>query len=247
MNLKPPSRLQQTGTDEPQKPLRRSVFFASIGITVLCTAVLLGLSVANVPTDVFGQWPRVLILLVLVIAVVASLAITKVIPWGARSSREWLQPQVLGALVGLFINASGLTVGFTAVFNPPGATEKTQQEILAALRAAGVVGGEVSLVERRIVGVWGEPGCAVTYQMQWNKRLLTVASKRSVPGQSPLFMQLKALPDVDNRLVAVVMEPLDERGNQHEFLFESHGDREYLTWMVKQQVALKLDRCREAE
>lgn len=220
------------------------MFFVSIGVTLACALIFIVLALRGVPTDEFGYAPHVLILLVVAIFVTASLAITKIIPWGSRSLRDWQRPQVLGSFVGLIMGAVGLAAGLTPLFNPPAATEKTLAEVRDDLKNAGITKGNASLVERHIAGLWGEPGCQVSYDFALDNGLLTVASRRSVSGQSPLNLELKAEPGAGARLVASVLLPLQERGDQHEFLYEQAGARDFLTWVIrKREISLKLDRC----
>ncbi len=240
-----PKRDNQTHVPEGhQKPIGRPLFFACISVTVICTVVIIILSLNNVPTEPFGHAPRVLILLMLAIVVTASLAVTKIIPWRSLSFLEWQQPQVLGSFVGLIFGSLGLVVGLATVFNPPGATEKTVEEIRDALEKGGIAKGQSSLVEKNIAGVWGEPGCQVTYQIRLDLGLLKIDSQKSALGQRPLVMELAAESGQARRLVASVIEPVGERGDQHEFVYERHGTREFLTWIIKKrEISLKLDRC----
>lgn len=230
----------------PQRPLSRPLFIASITITLACAGTLLVLALRGVSTEEFGYAPHLLILLLVAVFVTASLAITEIIPWHSRSLRDWSRPKVLGSFVGLIFGALGLAAGLTPIFSPPAATEKTVAEVRQRLEDAGVTRGEASLVERHIGGSWGEPGCQVTYGLALDQGLLTIVSRKSVTGQSPLKMELQAEPGTGSRLVASVVAPLPERGDQHEFLYERAGAREFLTWVIKKrEISLKLDRCEE--
>lgn len=231
-------------SQRPQKPLSKRLFFISIGITLVCTVVLITLALRGVSTDEFGYVPHLLILLAVAIFVVASLAITEIIPWGSRSLRDWQRPKVLGSFVGLIMGALGLAAGLAPIFNPPAATEKTVNAVRQQLEDAGVTRGRSSLVEQHISGNWGEPGCQVTYRVSLAEGLLTVASHKSVAGQSSLNMELQAESGRGSRLVGSVLLPLESRGDQHEFLYERAGAREFLTWVIKKrEISLKLDRC----
>lgn len=239
------SRERQPGSiQRPQKPLSKPLFFGSLVVTLSCALTLIGLALRGVPTEEFGYAPHVLILLVIAVFVVASLAITEIIPWGSGSLRDWQRPKVLGSFVGLIMGALGLAVGLTSVFNPPAATEKTLTDVRQRLEDAGITRGESSMVERHINGTWGEPGCLVTYELALSKGGLTIASVKSVPGQSPLSMEMAAEPGAGARLIASVVMPLRERGDAHEFVYERAGGHEFLTWVIKKrEISLKLDRC----
>ena len=240
----PPTRTIRS-IDRPQKPLSKLLFYASIAVTLACTAAFITLALRGVPTEDFGYAPHLLILLVLAIFVVASLAITEIIPWRSRNLRDWQRPKVLGSFVGLTLGALGLVAGLTPIFNPPAATEKTVQQISSQLQEAGVTRGATSLVERHINGIWGEPDCKVTYAVALDKGLLIIESRQSLAGQTPLKMELQAEPGIGSRLVTSVVWPRNERGEQHEFLYQQSGAREFLTWVIKKrEISLQLDRCR---
>lgn len=242
--MKPLSDRKNLPIAAPRRPLSKTLFFASLAITVACAGTFLLLALHGVPREDFGYAPHFLILLAVALFVIASLAITEIIPWQSRSLRDWSRPKVLGSFVALVMGALGLAAGLTPMFNPPAATEKTVQEVRRRLEDAGVTRGEASLVERHIGGNWGEPGCQVTYSLALDNRLLTIVSRTSVTGQSSLKMELQAEPGTGSRLVASVVQPLRERGDQHEFRYERAGGREFLTWIIKKrEISLKLDRC----
>jgi hypothetical protein len=242
MNL-PVSR-KQPSVSRPQKPVSKLLFFGSLGITFVCVLTLFGLALRGVPTTEGGYGPHLLIVLAFSIFVTASLAITEIIPWGSRSLRDWQRPKVLGSFVGLIMGGLGLAVGLKPLFDPPAATEKTVEEVRKRLEEAGVGSGKAALIEQHINGIWGEPGCQVTYGIGLDKGLLTIESQRSVAGQSPLRLELQAEPGRSHRLVASVALPLQYRGDQHEFLYERAGTRDFLIWVIKKrESSLKLDRC----
>lgn len=219
-------------------------FFGSLSVTLVCAITLIVLALQGVSTADFGYWPHLLILLAVAIFITASLAITEVIPWSSRSFKDWQQPKVLGSFVGLIMGAVGLAAGLVQIFEPPRATEQTVADIRDKLTESGVMRGQGSLVEQHIRGAWGEPGCQVTYDVALANGELTIASAKSVSGQNPFHMQLKAEPGTGSRLVASVWQPLQQRGEQHVFVLEKAGSIESLTWtMQKRETPLRLDRC----
>lgn len=242
--MKPGPIRTRTEAERPQRPVSRTLFLAAVGITLAASLALLVQGLRGVPTDEFGYAPHLLIALVVAISIVASLAVTSIIPWHSRSLRDWARPKVLGSFVALIMGSLALAAGLVPLFNPPAATEKTVLDIRRQLQDAGIAGGDASLIERAIAGRWGEPGCAVTYDIQKNKAHLSIASHRSVAGQSPLQLELQAEPGQGARMVASVIQPLDQRGEQHEFVYERAGTHEFLTWARKRhEISLKLDRC----
>jgi len=227
------------------------MFWVSLGLTGVCAGTYIWLIVSSVPTDRFGWWPRVLLLVTLAVSVLASLAVTQVIPWGSRSWRDWRRPKVLGAFVGLIVGLVGVASSVSNVFAPPAATQDDVQAATTAvqrvderLQTAGVTEGPSSAIERALPGTWGEPGCTVTYRFALAPGLLTIESVRSVPGQVPLKLELQPEPGRVARLVATTVTPLAERGEQHEFVLDAASSGRFLNWSVrKREVVLRLDRC----
>lgn len=229
---------RKTIPNKTQTPLSNALFFASVGVTLACVSVVIWFTIGKVPTTEFGYWPRFLIAVILVISVTASLAITEIIPWRSRSFRDWRRPKVLASFLGLIMGAMVLANGLSLVFAPPPAKQETLEEVL------DIIKGSDSLIERHIAGVWGEPGCAVTYTVALDNGLLMVESLKSIDGLAALKLKLKAEPGIGVRLVAGVLLPLEQRGDQHEFVYEAAGALEFLTWAIKKrEILLKLDRC----
>ncbi len=258
--MKPPPNRQAPPPGRPQKPLSQPLFYGSVTVTLVSAATLMGLALQGISTEEFGYGPHLLILLVVAIFIVASLAITEIIPWRSQSLRDWQRPKVLGSFIGLIMGALGLAAGLTPIFSPKQATEQsvlelqrdTQatgqavNEVQQRLEEAGVTRGTQSLVERHINGIWGEPGCQVTYELALDRGLLTIASRQSVAGQPPLKMELQAEPGTGARLVTSVVSPPPQRGDAHEFVYQQAGTREFLTWVIKRrEISLQLDRCRQ--
>lgn len=232
-------------------PVSLTIFWGSVAATAVCSSVVLWTILGNVSDDAVGKLPRILIILLLGIFITASLATTEIFPWHSRRFREWQRPKVLGSVVLLLLGSVAFIAGVAAVFAPPNATEatasktlKTVAQVQEHLIEAGITRGKNSLVEQHIDGLWGEPGCQVTYAVVLNNGLLTIASDNSVKGQNPFRIELETEPGRADRLVASVVMPLDERGDQHEFTYQVVGAREFLSWVIKKrEVSLKLDRC----
>lgn len=242
--MKPGSTVKRIPTERAQRPVSRLKFVLAVGITLATSLALLVQGLRGVPTEEFGYFPHLLIVLVVAISVVASLAVTSIIPWHSRSLREWARPKVLGSFIALIMGSLALAAGLVPLFNPPAATEKTVSDINRRLEEAGVAAGEGSLIERAIAGRWGEPGCAVTYDIRQTQGHLSITSHRSVAGQRPLHLELQTEPGRGSRLVASVIHPLDQRGEQHEFVYERAGPQAFLTWARKKhEISLKLDHC----
>ena len=231
-------------TNRPQKPLNKFYFVSSLCVSLTCAVTLLVLALRGVSVEDFGYFPHLLVLLAVAIFLIASLAITDIIPWHSENLRDWSRPKVLGSFIALIMGSLGLAAGLTPIFNSPAATAKSLADVSKRLEEAGITRGDDSQIEKYIYGSWGEPGCHVTYHIALDKGLLTVVSRKSVDGQVPLKIELQAERGGANRMVASVIDPLKERGEQHEFLYEQAGTHEFLTWIIKRrEISLRLDRC----
>jgi hypothetical protein len=225
-----------------------------MALTGLCLALVTWIVIGNVPVRTFGILPRVLVIVLLITFAAASLATTEVIPWGSRSWTEWRRPKVLGTVVYLLLGAAGFIAGVANIFNPPVADQATQitirnqvakigddTDVLVASQGniAEAVGiGRSSLIRENIVGIWGEAGCAVTYQFTLTDRALRMTSRRSVPGMSAYEAEYTINAEGDrpggNGDRISVMETREERGwspgYNVTFTYRSNGRSKTLFW-----------------
>lgn len=195
---------------------------------------------SSISTDSWGYVPHIAISLGVVIFAIASLAATEILPPHPFSWRELSRPKTLGAVVLLLMGTLPFAGALVTIFVDP---VTTLRPILVEL---GLVRGAGAVVEKNIRGIWGEPGCAVTYTIILKDGLLTIRSLKSVAGQDPMNIKMEAERGFGNRLVAVVREPLENRGEQHRFIYSEigGGSREQLTWeIVKRGMPNILDRC----
>jgi len=258
-------------TRRRQRPVGPAFFWASMALTGVCIAAIVWLVIGNVPMRDFGLWPRVLVVALLALFVIASLATTEVIPWSSRSWAEWRRPRVLGTIVYLMLGAAGFVAGIANVFDPPLADRATQvairdevgeigkdTDVLVAGQGdiADAVGvGRTSLVRRNIGGVWGEAGCGVTYRFRLDDRSLVMSSLRDEPGMAPFREEYTILADADRAGPGgerLSIMDTTEVGGAHDgqsvtFTYGGNGSSAWLEWKHRSQGinAQRLVRCEQ--
>ncbi len=246
-------------TEAKGKRVGSVVFTISIALTAICVAVIVwmmvgGVDMAKLGDWPFPHWPRVFVVVLLAIFLIASLATTEVIPWRSRSWEEWRKPNVLGTLVYMILGGVGFVVGINGIFNPPAAEQATLLETRANTeRIAEAVGaGKDSLIRQKIDGVWGRPGCETTYRFALEGQAVKVTSLKSPPGAKPYNPEYSVT--VDRDLIASG----GERGSVIEanetvgfwpgfgvtFRYSTDGSSERLVWDHKQMSTLPLELVR---
>jgi hypothetical protein len=232
-------------TELREKPVRATVFWASMAVTVVCVVAVGWMVISHVPTDELGMWPRALIVVLFVISAISSLAITEVIPWRSGSWAEWRKPKALGAVAGLMIGAAGLIATVGPLFNAPAAEQKTQVEIRNTVQGTDKKIDELTLMLRaqfpddppildQISGHWGdlEPACEVVWDIRIVKRgekAAIVAKTLKTPGSVKSYDFVGEIIRADsNSLYVGGVEPKTARGSSSRFDLNPATQR--LTW-----------------
>jgi uncharacterized integral membrane protein len=252
-----------------QKPVKPLLFWASSGLTLVCSVVLVWLFLRNVSDAEFGIWPRILIAVLLVIFIAASLATTEIIPWTSRSWADWRRPKVLGMVIYMVLGGVAFAAGLANIFNPPAAEQKTlletKRDVGAVKKDTGqlvegqrdiaeAVGvGAPSLIRQKIAGVWGRPGCAVTYRFTLTDRALKVRSVKSAAGMEPYNPEYSVIGERNNTAPngerSSIMETTETVGFWPgfgvQFQYYTDGSNERLVWDHKKMATmpLELGRC----
>lgn len=237
-------------TADAPRPVGWWLFWASLLLSGLCGATVVWMVIANLPTGVLGIGPRVVVVALLAIFVCASLATTEIIPWGSRSWVHWRSPKVLGAVIYLVLGAAAFVAGVATIFNPPAAEQKT---LVATQRAVIATGQKVDAITTMLKppasphlmnGVWGEPGCAVTFNLALKGDALIMTTK-TLPAGYPAWRSVATITTrTTNEIQTVVDEPLADRGQAAVFTYRGNGVTEHLIWRpIHSQVSTTLDRC----
>jgi len=202
-------------------------------LTGICVTIIVWVVVKNVPIANFGVLPRVLVVVLLVLFVIASFATTEVIPWHSRSWIEWRRPKVLGHIVYLLLGAAGFIGGVANIFGEPLASRK---DVQALSDKFGI--GRASLVREHIGGLWGRPGCKVTYRATLRYPVLSFVSEKDPPGVDHFVGEYTITGDQD-RVAAggepeSVMETREVKGVSPgysvAFIYRTNGRSETLFW-----------------
>jgi hypothetical protein len=193
-----------------QRPVRTRLFLFGMTVVLLCVTTILWMTFANISRERLGIWPWIFLSGLLALFFIASLAWEQVIPPLNRTSvKEWRKPKVFGGIVYLFLAATGFIVGVANIFDPPASRadlidvgNSIKEDTGAILVRQGDIGnalgvGRVSLIRRNIDGIWGEPGCAVTYRLALNDRSLVMTSLRDEPGMAPFREEYTISSDAD--------------------------------------------------
>jgi hypothetical protein len=231
-----------------QRPMRRAVFLGSIIALVLVLIVTVAVVVNTALQGSIGPGGLFALLMFGGVALVASLATTEVIPWGARTLDHWLQPKVLGALGMAMIIATG------ALFSLLPLLQTRTAPVVIEQRAAEAP--QPSLIVQHIAGRWGRDGCARVYAIALNQGSLTIEfAGDSAAGMPPRDFEFSRKGDSDAARIGGVqrstMVTEEVRGffpgYAAEFTLETNGNRasDRLIWEHRGMFAapLRLERC----
>lgn len=216
-----------------------------------------------------------LLLLLFAGAIIFTLMQQEVIPWGQKPIPHWLQPKVLGSIAAAIILAMGAVFSALPLLEKKGGVEAALSEVNQRLGRIETkvddVGdttkaierdteeikdrlgiGEQSLIRRNVVGLWGEPGCGVTYRFELRQNALLIASQDRAPGVDAMDWEYTVDEGRDIAAAGLrrsVFEGREIKGfhpNQsYEFLLEDNGSTQTMLWrnLGEDQNPLKLGRC----
>jgi hypothetical protein len=195
-----------------------------------------------------GPWIALALFAVGVIASLAALFATQGAPLGAKRWATWLQPRPIAFLFAAIFVGFGAMTDALALFEPrpavesePGAIEQAVNAIRAAVAPTPPAPPRIRL---KIVGIWGEPGCAVTYRFRIEGQALIIESVRPPPATAP-WRGVATILSARGDIMEVRMEQ-PERGGAVTFTYLTNGVTERLRWHDQSRsVPLDLDPCRE--
>lgn len=195
-----------------------------------------------------GPWAKAFLFLLGVIAVLAALFASSDAPVGARRWTAWLKARPIAlifvaifAAFGVMTDALSLLAPRPAVESAPGAIEAGINEIRKAVRPKAA---EPPRIRLKLPGVWGEPGCAVTYRFAIRDRALIVDSVRRPAGAPPHHLVATIIGAGGDVMNVAGEEPAAARGTAATFTYATNGVTERLMWDDQvRPVPLELDRC----
>lgn len=232
-------------------------------IILICVIVGCGLAylVANMVLDkgISNFW-RIFMGVCGAAIIFAVLYNENVLPWKPKSKKDSVVAKksadiMLGmaTIFGFLTSVLSLITPTSVVESAPGAIENKVGQANAKIdelrKDIGVVDNQAALA--KLVGTWGEPGCAVTYEIAININSLTLKSKKSPAGLAPYSStntitatnQLVGGPN-SGVTVNTIEEEGEDRGKATSFTYETNGTTERLTRRDhSSQVQLMLDRC----
>ncbi|TCP65405.1 hypothetical protein [Sphingomonas sp. PP-CE-1G-424] len=154
-----------------------------------------------------GVWAASGSLLVLVVISIGSLAKSRVIPWNSRNPREWLRWQVLGAAVFELLLAALSATAVVQLLDPKdqppelaaaaansARAAEASGTVLAELVKSGLMANPGDTFSAGAKGVWGERGCAVTYEVAIENDTMVMHSVHDLPGMSSFRQVLRLAP-----------------------------------------------------
>lgn len=210
-----------------------------------CTLFLGYLVVSGAMETGTSAWAIVLVIAIALIAAATALITKEGLPWGRRW-HAWLQPLPIAYIYIAIFAAFGLAGGVLSQIKPapekgPSGVEEGIDRILAEVRPRPAATPRILL---KLPGIWGEPGCAVTYRFQVRGQALLVDSVRYPPGTAAHHLVAtieRAAGDVVN---VTGEQPEPARGKAAVFTYITNGVTERLTWDDRvSPVPLTLDRC----
>lgn len=236
----------------------RSWFFVALcaivaaGVAWLIAALALEKGIAP-----FWRW---FLVLAGIAVLLASLYRQELLPW--KPSRKKSDSAVVKSsgfleVIGQFVGFASALLGMispTAVIeSEPGAIEAEARRANVQLEAvrksndaiAQQLGASVNSTAReKIPGVWGEPGCAVTYRFEIKEKALIIESLKSPPEMEDYSALGTIEAEQGNLLKTSTVSRGADKGVAAEFRYESNGVTEALFWHDKsREMAIRLQRC----
>jgi hypothetical protein len=256
--------------------IKQRFLLIALGIFVL----LLFLPINFIVDKEVSWWIRFLLVLASIGLIVATVATGDAIPDEPRELNGWLAPKrVAWLLLGVQV-AFGFVTDALGLIEPRGAVEREtglieraalnaqlividirkqltiikrdsqatrkQTEIIA--EALGL--DDPQLAQRKIVGIWGEPGCAVTHRITIEKSRPSDKGMLRLQSINPPigFLQLNTVGRIESiqgkTIKTSTWLPIFSRGGAVEFTYEARSGIETLFWWDKTKPnGLLLERC----
>ena len=224
----------------------RRTGWVAVAIAAVCSTILALLVVSTALDSAKGAWAALVLLVMGTLGALAALVATESAPFDARHWSAWLQPRPMAALfVAVFIGFGTMTDAL-ALFEPRAATESEPgaiQEGINQIKGALVPPRtDPPRIARTIRGIWGEPGCQVTYAFQVSGQALIIESALRPPNTSA-WRGVATIVAMRRDVIEARMEEPD-RGTAVTFAYMTNGVTERLRWHNQNRpVPLDLDRC----
>jgi|GEM_PF-3250794 hypothetical protein len=236
---------------------------ANLAIIAICVVVGCGLAylIANMALDkgISNFW-RIFLGVCGAAIILAVLYNEGMLPWKPRSKTETVVAKksadiILGmaTVFGFLSSVLSLITPTSVVESAPGAIENKVGQANAKIdelrKDIGVTDNAQALA--KLAGTWGEPGCAVTYEIAIDKNALRLTSKKSPAGMEP-FSSIGTITATTQLVggsqsgvtVNTIEEIGEDRGKATSYTYEDNGAIDRITRRDhSSQVQLTLDRC----
>jgi hypothetical protein len=226
----------------------RRTGYVALGVAAACALTLFILVLTSALDTGKGILAAAFLMIVGALATISTLVAEDGAPVGAPRHSAWLKPRPIGFLfVAIFIgfgtmtNALALFEPRPAVESEPHAIENNVNTILTRVTPRPEPPPRIL---SRIVGVWGEPGCAVTYRFRIAGGALIIDSIRQPPHTDSYHLVATIAPVSADVINVVGEEPSTARGSAATFTYFTNGVTQRLRWDDRvRPVPLDLDRC----
>jgi hypothetical protein len=161
--------------------------------------------------------------------------------------------EVTGQFVGFASALLGMISPTTVVESRPGAIEaearKANAQLVAVRKSSDAIARQLgadgnSVARKSVPGIWGEPGCTMTYRFQIREKALIIESVKSPPGMNPYRAIGTIEAEQGNLLKTSTVSNGADKGVAAEFRYDSNGVVESLYWHDKsREMAIRLQRC----
>lgn len=226
---------------------RRRGWFALVAAAA-CTLALLTLISTTVIQTEKGLWAGLLLLILGASASAAALFSTDAAPTSSRHWTAWLQPRPIAILfLAIFAGFATMTDAL-ALFEPRPAVESRAGAIEEALKTVVAQttpkAARPARIRERLPGIWGEPGCRVSYRFAIRDDALVAQWDRPPPDAGPWRLVATITKAEDDVIEVRGEEPAEARGRAATFTYVTNGVTERLIWDDQgSHVPLELDRC----
>lgn len=242
---------RQTGDTAPQRPMRRRVFVASLIGLMMFMIVTVAVTTNSALQGRIGPAGLLALVIFAGVALVASLATTEVIPWGARDIRHWLQYKVMGAVAGALVVAASAVFSILSLLVQPGspAPEQTAQRMSRIVQHIAGSGGTGRIWGER--GLDGAPDCAISYRLTLSPAALVMQQLPSDAVTGTVRYEFSRIRDNDvasaNDVPASEMRLVQVGGRDHNkavsFVLTDNGVSQELSWFPASGTRVDLVDC----
>jgi hypothetical protein len=218
---------------------RRQWKLATYALIIVCGLLLAGLIVAAAMDKKINVGGSILLIVLGLVAIVAALASgsSETLDW--RNARRWLRPQTAAALFMAFCGAFGLLTDALSLLEPRNPQEANPGEIRNGIKRIesrlDTVPGLAAAppparIGAAIIGLWGEPGCAVAMRIALHDKAIVAEFIRRPADIPPYRFEATVVAKEGDVMTVRGEAPETARGQVATFTYWTNGRQEQLTW-----------------